>query len=68
MSEQREQFEENAVVATAAAQTLGNALGRKANTAFVWKVAFVVSLFAVAASVGISSIALAGLADRKSVV
>lgn len=59
-------LEDNAVTAKAAAQTLGNALGRKANTAFVWKVAFVVSLFAIGASVGISSLALSQIADQRA--
>jgi hypothetical protein len=62
----REQIDDNAVTATAAAQTLGHALGTKASNAFVWKVAFVVSCFAVAASVGISSIALSQLADQRA--
>jgi hypothetical protein len=66
VTESRDPLEENAVVAAAAAQTLGNALGRKANTAFVWKVAFVVSLFAIAASVLISSVALSQLADQRA--
>jgi hypothetical protein len=59
-------MEENAVVASAAATTLGNALGRKANTSFVWKAAFIASVFAVAVSVGISSIALSQIADQRA--
>jgi hypothetical protein len=59
-------MEENAVVATAAAQSIGSALTRKANTGYVWKAAFVVSVFAVAASVGISSIALSQIADQRA--
>lgn len=61
-----ERIEENAVTAVAAAQSIGNALGRKASNAYVWKTAFVVSLFAVAASVGISSVALSQIADQRA--
>lgn len=66
MTEHRDNLEENAATATAAAQTLGRALSRKPNTAFVWKAAFIASVFAVAISVGISSIALSQLADQRA--
>lgn len=61
-------MQDNAVVATAAAKSIGNALGRKANTAYVWKAAFIVSVFAVAASVGISSIALTQIAQQRAAI
>jgi hypothetical protein len=61
-------LEDNATIATAAAKTLGNAISRKANTAFVWKAAFVASVFAVAASVGISSLALSQIAAQRAAV
>jgi hypothetical protein len=61
-------MEENAVVATAAAKSIGSALTRKANTGYVWKAAFVVAVFAIAISVGISSIALNQIADQRAAV
>jgi hypothetical protein len=60
-------MKDNAVVATAAAKSIGNALDRKASTGYVWKTAFVVSLFAVGIAVGISSIALQQIADQRAV-
>lgn len=58
----------DAVTAVAAATSIGKALDRKANTSYVWKAAFLVSLVAVAASVGISSVALSQIADQKAAV
>jgi len=60
-------MKDNAVVATAAAKSIGNALDRKASTGYVWKAAFVVSLFAVGIAVGVSSIALQQIADQRAV-
>lgn len=58
----------DAVTAVAAATSIGKALDRKANTGYVWKATFLVSLVAVAASVGISTIALSQIADQKAAV
>ena len=58
----------NAVTARAAAQTIGNALGRKADRSDVWKVVLVVTLLGCAVSIGVSVLAVEQVAEQKAAV
>lgn len=56
----------NAVTATAAAQTIGTALSRKADRSDVWKVVVVAGLLITAVSVGLSALAVSQVAEQRA--
>jgi hypothetical protein len=61
-------MQDNAVTARAAAQSIGNALGRKADRADVWKVVVVVTLLGCAVSIGVSALAVSQVAEQRAAV
>jgi len=64
--ERTEAMHSNAVTARAAAQTLGNGLGRKADRSDVWKIVAVVTLLGCAVSIGTSVLAFSQVAEQRA--
>jgi len=64
--ERTEAMHSNAVTARAAAQTLGNGLGRKADRSDVWKIVVVVTLLGCAVSIGVSALAVSQVAEQRA--
>lgn len=63
-----ERMAANAVTARAAAQSIGNALGRKADRSDVWKFVVVATVLGCGVSIGVSVLAVEQVAEQKAVV